>query len=783
MGPVLSGDDDRSTQAPPATRDHRHQRGSAGIGWISAESVSEQPLLLGDQEIARRFHWTPSRFAFGNDRAVVEDLLASAASLDGIVISGLSLAGVESLFVLRALQLLKHQPRLDVPAVVLVAPGPAPFKRLGDRMRSGWPFRSALFVGDAQTVAWLRAEGLVAIEAGEAAAIGLNGLLQRTDAVFADMLAEQVLAVQFHPAWLYGGSLIVFSNQIEAMLDRGWFVLRIMIDAHSGPGPTMLGRARHFVEEANIDATAHLDTVACWPGTPRFLDERFADAVQRDLMRFMAELAVPDDLASELASRASIAMVNYGSNLGLALKAAPDATYVLETHDDVTCMRLTRRRLEPNAPAFPDLGTVKRHLQLERLAWRAADVCIALSLSDLRKIRRHAAKPVFVLPRPYARTAVAAGADAQWDILIVMNAHHFNIPALDRFLTEVIASDPLLSGLRIAIVGRINEVLESAWKDRLPATRWLGYVKDLDDLRDASRLSVCPDEHGTGIAIKTLTSIAARHPLVATRTALRGLPPEILRLIPPAEGTARLRSEIHALLSDDELLRQRRDAVCAAADRLWPATGHAPALDAALEPGSDRSGFQAAFLAALGQEAEPVPVAADGKRIRFGIGGNDRAYLGHHWLQDEPGGRWSDGASATVRLPADWVTSRCMLQVTFMETLHCQQLTLRHEGVVIAGIVRRPGLMWFELRLAPRPGRDVIELELSCPKAFRPRDDGINHDERVLGMNLRQIEILDISTPAALTSSLYRLKSGLRMRLARLRRHFTRRASRSSRTP
>ncbi|MFX6786332.1 hypothetical protein ABTH22_20055, partial [Acinetobacter baumannii] len=73
---------------------------------------------------------------------------------------------------------------------------------------------------------------------------------------------------------------------------------------------------------------------------------------------------------------------------------------------------------------------------MERLIWSLADVCIALSLSELIKIKRHA-PTVYVLPRPYARPAREAGSAARWDICIVMNPHPFNIQGLDDFLQDV----------------------------------------------------------------------------------------------------------------------------------------------------------------------------------------------------------------------------------------------------------------------------------------------------------------------------------------------------------
>ncbi|MGL1608632.1 hypothetical protein ACSTIN_22815, partial [Vibrio parahaemolyticus] len=73
----------------------------------------------------------------------------------------------------------------------------------------------------------------------------------------------------------------------------------------------------------------------------------------------------------------------------------------------------------------------------------------------------------------------------------------------------VVTGNPFMKRLRIAIVGRIADDLEAKWKNRLPNVHWLGYVENIDSLRDVVRLSVCPEQHGTGVAIKTLTAIVA----------------------------------------------------------------------------------------------------------------------------------------------------------------------------------------------------------------------------------------------------------------------------------
>jgi hypothetical protein len=720
------------------------------IGWISPRPDADDRDLFADlpAESVHAFRWQASRFVIQADHAAARQIIAAGGSLDGVVIAGMSLVELESLYVLRAHQLLDRAGPLDLPAIVVVPPDAAPeaMPRFGRRVCTGWPFRSALFIADAPAAALLRREGLSVMERTEAQGCSLDALLARGAGAVPAPPVHQAVAVQIQPSWYYGGSHTVFSNQIDALLDQGWFVVRIFVDTEFGPGPTMRRRMAITFAEANIDATPHLDTVACAPGAPESIDETEADRYLRRQLRNRATAAIADDaLIPRLAARADVAVVNYIVHMGFAFRTCPTARIVLETHDDMTRNSVMRSRGAGGPVSFPTLASVRRHMALERMVWRSADACVALSLSELRTIRRHATLCAYVLPRPYARRARDPGDGARWDILIVMNPHHFNVPALDWFLEQVIAADPALADRRIAIVGRIDEKLAPAWTGRLPGVRWLGYLKDIDALRDDARLSVCPDLAGTGVAIKTLTAIAAEHPLVATPVALRGLGGEILALIPPAGTADELRRQIRTLLDDPSALQARRAAVAQARARLWPAASHDAVLRLARAAGADKAPLRARILAALAEDPAPPDDAgaqSDAILIRFGAGGNDRAHLGAGWLHDEPGGRWSDGGIGVIRLPAAWLASPRWLAFSFMPDFRGLEVALRHHGAALRTVARTPEATWFAIDRPTPATAGTVELELVCSTPFCPRDAGLSDDERVLGVRVRALEII-----------------------------------------
>src|SRR5208283_2867555 len=141
--------------------------------------------------------------------------------------------------------------------------------------------------------------------------------------------------------------------------------------------------------------------------------------------------------------------------------------------------------------------------------------------------------------------------------------------------------DARLPGLKIAVVGRVQRALEHLWSERLPSVKWLGYVADLDGVRNALRIAVCPDRGGTGISVKLLTALAAGQPVVVTSASLRGFPKAVAEFIPVADDPAAMGQDILRLLDDPAEARARRDCVERASRRLHKMSGYSAAIDLA----------------------------------------------------------------------------------------------------------------------------------------------------------------------------------------------------------
>ena len=84
---------------------------------------------------------------------------------------------------------------------------------------------------------------------------------------------------------------------------------------------------------------------------------------------------------------------------------------------------------------------------------------------------------------------------------------------------------------------------------------------DLDALRATCKITVVPDQGGTGISVKMLTALVSLHPVVTTRIGLRGLDPAITSALLAFDEPEELAQDILDLLSADRRIDTRRELV------------------------------------------------------------------------------------------------------------------------------------------------------------------------------------------------------------------------------
>jgi hypothetical protein len=699
---------------------------------------------------ARRFPW-PQTGSIICDWDMEGCVLEALRTSDGVIMRDFTLAGVETLFRLRALQLLTPEPRLNLPSAIFIAeaetiallvPG------LCRRIASSWPFASVVFVAEGAAGAALGAEGLPVVSLSEAERLGYAGLLAMPGAISA-AAADQAIGVHIQPLWGRCGSSTAFANELDTLIDAGLFVLRVFIDHERRFGATTLRQFPQFVAENTIDSGPHLESLAAAReiGAPLQGDEFsafFHSATTR------TRSSIVDSVAARLARRAQTAIVNHAVNVGFAGKVCPEARIVLDTHDYLTRNAVERVRGVAGAKAFPDCAAMRRHVALEQRLWQAADACTTVSQDEEKRIRRHNAHCLMVFPKPYVKPWNDPGSDAEWDILLVADQHFFNVSSVSWFLEEVVSRNARLKTARIAIVGQVRRRLEPLWTQKLPNVKWLGFVHDLEETRATTRVAVCPDRAGTGISVKALTALAAGQPLVATSAAFRGMPDDVAATVSVFDDPKAMARDLIALMDDPEKLRARRDNVLRAREILQHAASYATAVDEA----RCREGA-VARQALIDDFSRLEPVAPEHPEIRNGVirlgfeqGGAAEPFIGVGWHNGERWGRWIDGKSALLSIPRAWLRDAVEIEIRFIDAKFTTGVALFYDGrrLTRANLTTRDRAAYVSVDAALKTGSEMATFDFMVESEHCPTELGFWSDTRVLGLGLRSFSIATTQT-------------------------------------
>lgn len=85
------------------------------------------------------------------------------------------------------------------------------------------------------------------------------------------------------------------------------------------------------------------------------------------------------------------------------------------------------------------------------------------------------------------------------------------------------------AGIELVVVGDCPEDLCEQWRGRLQATRFLGFVEDLEAELSRCRMGLVVEAVGGGFKLKVLDYAFTRTPVLALRAALGGQPSDMLR--------------------------------------------------------------------------------------------------------------------------------------------------------------------------------------------------------------------------------------------------------------
>ncbi|WP_193176005.1 glycosyltransferase [Oricola nitratireducens] len=278
----------------------------------------------------------------------------------------------------------------------------------------------------------------------------------------------------------------------------------------------------------------------------------------------LARLAAPPE--NGVSPRPAAVIANYLPGLPVADALAPRTHQLLVLHD-LPAKPSSRRFLEMLANR-PALMTLNRE-DAGRLGALLADARVHSGLpimpENLRGARQKAATY-----RNLADVFAACGARSRpsndaWsrrtelDLLFVGGRHGPNIEGLRAFLTGCFLPDLAPKGVTLAIAGAAGDAVADLVSDQ-QTIACLGFCDTLDALYASARLVIAPLLSGTGTATKTLEAIEHGKPLLATRSALRGL--GIPSALAMSEAFGGVWSErILALLADAEARSRQAEDV------------------------------------------------------------------------------------------------------------------------------------------------------------------------------------------------------------------------------
>lgn len=197
----------------------------------------------------------------------------------------------------------------------------------------------------------------------------------------------------------------------------------------------------------------------------------------------------------------------------------------------------------------------------------------------------------------------------------VASAHLFNVQGLNEFFRQYRAYFDGLPGAPEAhLAGTAASIVDAQGK----LVRLRGFVPDLDAFYEEMDLIACPIELGTGLKIKTVEALSSGAAVIATDTAMDGVPSD--REEHQCFSVEAMMTDIHQLMTDDDALQELQRASRAAAAAYQ--VGVDDALDRLVGELRDR----AKAAKALGRAAlrRPAPSVETDPRPSDGDGTIDR---------------------------------------------------------------------------------------------------------------------------------------------------------------
>lgn len=138
-----------------------------------------------------------------------------------------------------------------------------------------------------------------------------------------------------------------------------------------------------------------------------------------------------------------------------------------------------------------------------------------------------------------------------------------------------------------------------------------------------------------------------------------------------------------------------------------------------------------------------------GDRLRLGIGGNARPYLGEGWSVDEQGFVWGVGKSAFITMQVEDQPGPLRLELTYAMTLVVEG---RIESQRVLVLINGEGIGQFAATgdghvvvdlSATEVSAGELELEFQFPDALAPASLGVGEERRILSVAVSSLRLTD----------------------------------------
>jgi len=414
--------------------------------------------------------------------------------------------------------------------------------------------------------------------------VATRGVLDVPPSLVVERLGPVALLIS--ALWGRVGSTAIFDAQTRYLLERGFIVVRILIDHHPQRGDERTSRLEKLLAENFEKVRPHLHLVASRDDSFRNVwrlsttrDFRERSPVARIGM-LLAGAAIDDPaVAAWCADRAALTVVNHLPHVAFAERLAK-APIVLETHD-IFAQLLTTHGIPDFVPRHPDGHKLREADEAD--VWHRVAACVNLSPDDHAVVARAAKRSV--LARPYVERTdlyrclgdcrrpdvVAANrppasyrTTSQFDIMLWGDWHRGNVAGVRWFMEQVAGKHDCLRQASILLVGRVAKGLPRHLLQR-QGLYAVGFVDCIDDFFACSAVLVIPDQPGsTGTSVKAIDALARGCCFSSTAAGLRGVALGDTGLAPSNDPTA-LARDIARLLESPDARRER----AAVAHRLY----------------------------------------------------------------------------------------------------------------------------------------------------------------------------------------------------------------------